>query len=148
MKNIDDEVKKICSIFRKKFGFEKKDKSLILSLKEKSKFFTSYLKNKSKTTSSYLKDKIDIELLLKNKFINCILNTFKIIFAIIFTPLFLIFSLFEMEIFLRVLKQIIAITYFLLFIIFVYTLFNQNKPIGKNEIVVVNIHFKDKIRDF
>ncbi len=111
------------------------------------KIINKSIDNFKKKIKSFKKKK-SISFFLKSKFIKYSLDNIKLIFAIIFTPLFLVFSLFEIKFFLKVFKQIIAIIYFLFFLIFVYTLFNQNKPIGVNEVIIVSIDFKDRIKNF
>ncbi len=115
-----------------------------------SKFFKVIGKNSNnfKKKFNFFKKKKSISFILKSKFTNYFFNIIKLIFAIIFTPLFLVFSLFEIKLFLKIFRQIVAIIYFLVFLIFIYTLFNQNKTIGTNEIIMVNIDFKDKIKNF
>ena len=83
-----------------------------------------------------------------NKITKFIVNVVKFFIAIIFTPLFCVFSLVRTKLFLKVFTQVIVILYFICFLLLIYTFINRNKPIGNNEKVSVKIEFKDKIRDF
>ena len=77
------------------------------------------------------------------------INLYKSIVAVIFLPVILVFLLFEKKIFLKVFKQVIIILYFIFFLVFVYTLINQNKSIINNDISVREISVNmNKIKNF
>ena len=77
------------------------------------------------------------------------INLYKGIVAVIFLPVILVFLLFEKKIFLKVFKQVIIILYFIFFLVFVYTLINQNKSIINNDISVREISVNmNKIKNF
>ena len=85
---------------------------------------------------------------LNNKIVLFVINLVKFSIAIIFLPLFLVFSLFQIKIFSKVVKQVVAILYFFTVLVMIYTLININKPIGNDESVIVNVEYKDKIQNF
>ena len=73
----------------------------------------------------------------------------KIILTIIFLPLIIIFAIFKNDLFLKIFKQIIVILYLIFFIIFIYTLFNQNVNITSNIEIIKDIPInKDRIKSF
>lgn len=77
------------------------------------------------------------------------INLYKGIVAFVFLPVILVFLLFEKKIFLKVFKQVIVILYFIFFLVFIYTLFNQNKNIINNDISVREISVNmNKIKNF
>lgn len=85
---------------------------------------------------------------LNNKAVIFTINTVKVIVAVIFLPLFLIFSLFQIKIFSKVFKQVVAIIYFFTVLVLFYTLFNLNKPIGNDESAIIQLEYRNKIQDF
>lgn len=102
----------------------------------------------NKNNNTIINEIFDNKQYNQNKIINIFLNILKVFIALIFSPLFLIFLLFQSSIFLKIFKQVVAIVYFMLFIVFIYTLFNLNRKIGNDEKVISNLEFKEKIRNF
>jgi hypothetical protein len=85
---------------------------------------------------------------IKDKMISYTLYVLKIIIIIIYAPILLCFLLFESELFLKIVRQVIVISYSIFFIVFMYTLFNQNKKVFSSDEITIDIEYKDKIKSF
>lgn len=84
----------------------------------------------------------------RNTFTKVVGNIFRIFIIIIFSPIMGVFYLFSIKEFSRIFKQVAVILYLILFSVFIYTLFNQNKNIVSDTEIVNEINYKNKIRTF
>lgn len=84
-----------------------------------------------------------------NKALFCLLYFCEVIVSLIFCPIILVFMVFENKMFLKIFKQVVVILYFVFFLVFVYTLFNQNKSIVDDTKISTTIRINmNKIKDF
>lgn len=84
-----------------------------------------------------------------NKALFFLLYFCEVIVSLIFCPIILVFMAFENKMFLKIFKQVVVILYFVFFLVFVYTLFNQNKSIVDDTKISTTIRINmNKIKDF
>ncbi|MBO4956967.1 MAG: hypothetical protein J6C50_03955 [Rickettsiales bacterium] len=84
-----------------------------------------------------------------NKALFFLLYFCEVIVSLIFCPIILVFMVFENKMFLKIFKQVVVILYFVFFLVFVYTLFNQNKSIVDDTKISTTIRINmNKIKDF
>lgn len=84
-----------------------------------------------------------------NKALFFLLYFCEVIVSLIFCPIILVFMAFENKMFLKIFKQVVVILYFIFFLVFIYTLFNQNKSIVDDTKISTTIRINmNKIKDF
>lgn len=118
--------------------------------------------NKENKKSEVLKEEVDnkdfsidiisynnLRMFGVNKILFFIIYFCKIIASLVFLPIILVFVIFENKLFLKIFRQVVIILYFVFFLVFIYTLFNQNKIIVDNTKITKSIRINmNKIKDF
>lgn len=62
-------------------------------------------------------------------------------------PVYLLFKLFEIKLFSKILKQLMLIIYIIFMLVLVYTIFNYNRQIKSKKQVIIELKYRDKITE-
>ncbi|MDR1498881.1 MAG: hypothetical protein LBS34_01150 [Rickettsiales bacterium] len=84
----------------------------------------------------------------ERRWVNSVVYVLKLVVVLVYIPLLLLFLLLNIQLFAKVMKQVVVIMYSIFLIMAAYTLLNQNKKIGDGEQVVIDLNYRHKIRDF